>query len=179
MSTTVVIEALDKSRHHRAAFSSGVDQVDNFLQRTASRLMDGGTIRVFVMTDPARDPSKILGFYSLNAHSVDCSDLPNRYKRMANADGSISAAFIGMIGVDQQFQGQGIGRRLLVDALNRAFAASLRIGTAVVLLDILDCGDSQAVERRLRLYTGFGFQSLPSNPLRMFLPMATVAKLQG
>jgi hypothetical protein len=33
------------------------------------------------------------------------------------------------------------------------------------------------VARRQRLYAGFGFQPLPSQPLRMFLPMGTIAKL--
>lgn len=178
MSSSVIIEPLDADKHVRAAFSSGVEQVDNFLRRTAGRLMKGGTVQVFVMVDASEDPSRILGFYSLNAHCVSCGELPRRYKRFANADGSISAAFIGMVGVTQQAQGQGVGRRLLVDALNGAYNVSLRMGTAVVLLDILDCGNPAAVARRQRLYEGFGFQALVSNPLRMFMPMATVAQLQ-
>lgn len=178
MLSTVIIEPLDTDRHVRAAFSSGVEQVDNFLQRTAGRLMKGGTVQVFVMVDASEDPSRILGFYSLNAHCIGCGDLPRRYKRFANADGSISAAFIGMIGVTQQAQGQGVGRRLLVDALNGTYNVSLRMGTAVVLLDILDCGNPAAVAKRQQLYEEFGFQALASNPLRMFMPMATVARLQ-
>ena len=178
MSSNVIIEPLDTDRHDRAAFSSGVEQVDNFLRRTAGRLMKGGTIQVFVMVDSNDDLARILGFYSLNAHCVSCGDLPRRYKRFANADGSISAAFIGMIGVTQKAQGQGVGRRLLIDALNGAYTVSLRMGTAVVLLDILDCGNPQVVTRRQRLYEGFGFQALASNPLRMFMSMATVAQLQ-
>ncbi|GGY11417.1 hypothetical protein GCM10007160_43050 [Litchfieldella qijiaojingensis] len=178
MPTSLVIEPLDKAKHDRAAFSSGVEQVDNFLQRTASRLMKEGTVQVFVMVDPAENPTRILGFYSLNAHCVDCGDLPQRYKRFANTDGSISAAFIGMIGVTQATQGQGVGKRLLADALKGAYTVSLRIGTAVVLLDILNCGNPEAVAQRQKLYEGFGFQALASDPLRMFMPMATVAQLQ-
>lgn len=178
MSPNVIIEPLDTDKHDRAAFSSGAEQVDNFLRRTAGRLMKGGTVQVFVMVDSAENPSRILGFYSLNAHCIGCGDLPRRYKRFANADGSISAAFIGMIGVIQEAQGQGVGSHLLIDALNGAYNVSLRMGTAVILLDILDCGNPAAVARRQRLYEGFGFQALASNPLRMFMPMATVAQLQ-
>jgi len=174
----VVIEPLDTNRHDRAAFSSGVEQVDNFLQKTASKLVKGGTARVFVMVAPHQNPKDLLGFYSINAHSVDYGDLPNRYRRYALPGGGIPAAFIGMMGVTQAAQGQGIGSLLLADALKGAYLASHRVGTAMVLLDILDCGNPEAVTRRQRLYEGFGFQHLASSPLRMFIPMATVAQLQ-
>ena len=176
MAATVIIEPLDKAKHDRAAFASGVEQVDRYLRETASRLMKGGSARVFVMIDPQRS-DEILGFYSINAHRIESDQLPRRYRRFALPDGSIPAAFIGMIGVTQRAQGQGIGGRLLVDALNGAYLASQRVGTAVVLLDILDCGEPTAVSRRQQLYSRFGFQPLPSNPLRMFIPMNTVAQL--
>lgn len=178
MPENVVIEPLDTKRHDRAAFSSGVEHVDNFLRKTAGKLVKGGTARVFVVVNPHQDPAQILGFYSINAHSVDAGDLPNRYRWYALPGGRIPAAFIGMMGVAQAAQGQGIGSLLLADALKGAYRASHRIGTAMVLLDILDCGHPEAVARRQRLYEGFGFQHLASTPLRMFIPMATVAQLQ-
>jgi hypothetical protein len=62
-----------------------------------------------------------------------------------------------------------------VRAIARALAgAAERIGLAVVMLDILDCGDPELVERRRRLYTGYGFQPLPSNPPRLFMPVASI-----
>ncbi len=48
---------------------------------------------------------------------------------------------------------------------------------AVVMLDVLDCGDPDNVAKRLALYTSYGFAPLPSNGLRLFLPMATVRML--
>ena len=47
------------------------------------------------------------------------------------------------------------------------------------MLDILDCGDPERVARRKRHYVDYGFMPLPSNPLRLFLPIATVRKLIG
>lgn len=177
MPSTFVIEPLDKSKHDRAAFVSGVPQVDRFLKETAAKLMAGGTARVYVLVDLEQNPAEILGFYAINAHRIEVGVMPNRYKRYALSDGSIPAAFIGMMGVAQAVQGQGIGSCLLADALGRAHSASLQVGTAVVLLDVLDCGDIAAVTKRQRLYKGFGFQPLVSNPLRMFIPMTTIAQL--
>ncbi|MGO1602815.1 MULTISPECIES: hypothetical protein [unclassified Halomonas] len=178
MLENVVIKPLDTDRHDQAAFSSGVEQVDNFLLKTAGKLLKGGTARMFVMVNPHQNPEEILGFYSINAHSVDYGNLPNRYRRYALPGGSIPAAFIGMMGVAQAAQGYGIGGLLLADALKGTHLASHRVGTAVALLDILDCGNPETVARRQRLYEGFGFQALASDPLRMYIPMATVAQLQ-
>jgi len=177
MKGNFVIEALDADMHDRTVFSSGVGAVDNFLQKTAGKLMKGGTARVFVAVDPEDASGKVLGFYSINAHSIDYRNLPGRYRRYALADGHIPAAFIGMIGVTTEAQGEGLGSLLLIDALQGACQASERVGTAVVLLDILDCGNPSAIARRQRLYKSFGFQSLPSQPQRMFLPVATISKL--
>ena len=48
---------------------------------------------------------------------------------------------------------------------------------AVVMLDVFDCGDAEKVAKRIALYTGYGFEPLPSNGLRLFLPIATVRTL--
>jgi len=79
-----------------------------------------------------------------------------------------------MIGRDQQFRGCSYGSDLLVDALARIAQASKALGIAVVMLDVLDCGDAERVQRRKALYEGFGFMALPSNPLRLYLPIAAV-----
>lgn len=82
-----------------------------------------------------------------------------------------------MIGVDQSFQGKGYGGDLLIDCLRRLAQASEALGVAVVMLDVLDCGDPEQVGRRLALYRGYGFEPLATNSLRLFLPMATVKTL--
>jgi len=53
------------------------------------------------------------------------------------------------------------------------------IGLAVVLLDVLDCGDPERTARRQSLYQSYGFKPLPSNPARLYLPLATVRKLMA
>lgn len=166
-----IIEPFDPDKHDRAAFSCGVDQVDNFFRKTANKLSKADNLRIWVMTD-AEDG--LIGFYATAAHSVDYQALPPRYARTRPGHGRIPAAYISMIGVDQGFQGKGYGGDLLVDCLRRLAQASEALGVAVVMLDVLDCGDPEKVERRLALYKGYGFETLTSNPLRLFLPMATV-----
>jgi hypothetical protein len=51
------------------------------------------------------------------------------------------------------------------------------LGIAVALLDVLDCGDPQRTARRKALYESYGFQPLPSNPTRLFLPLNAIRDL--
>lgn len=169
-----VIEPLDPAKHDRAAFSCGVTQVDNFFRRTANKLAKADNVRTFVMVGSAGAP---IGFYAVNAHAIDHTELPDRFARNRPAHGSIPAAYIAMIGVDSRFQGRGYGGDLLIDCLTRLARAADTLGIAIVMLDVLDCGDHGKVAKRLALYTSYGFEPLPSNGLRLFLPIATVRVL--
>ena len=168
------IEPFDPARHDRTGFSCGVEAVDNYFKKTAGKLVSAGNLRLFVMVS---SDGNLIGFYAINAHAVDCRDLPSCFVRSRPAHGSIPAAVVAMIGRDQRYSGQGFGSDLLVDALRRIAQAAGVIGLAVVLLDVLDCGDPERTARRQSLYQSYGFQPLPSNPTRLYLPLATVLKL--
>lgn len=58
--------------------------------------------------------------------------------------------------------------------------ASKRTAFGAMIPDIpgaVSAGDTMEEARRQRLYEGYGFKSLDSDPLRMFMPMGTVAQL--
>ncbi len=167
------IEAFDPAFHDRKTFSSGVEQVDNFFRHTANKLMRARNLRVFVLVSAQGD---VAGFHALNAHAIDYSDLPAGYARTRPRHGSIPAGFVAMIGVDGRFQNQGHGGVLLADALRRIERAGEHLGIAVAVLDVLDCGDRQKVARRKGLYESHGFRALPSNPLRLMLPVQTIGE---
>lgn len=166
-----IIEPFDPEKHDRTAFSCGVEQVDNYFKRTANKLHKADNARLFVMATPENE---VIGFYTINAHAVSYKELPQKYARTRPSHGDIPAAFISMIGRDEKFRGGGYGADLLADALSRIASIADQIGLAVVMLDVLDCGDAERTGRRKALYQSYGFIALNSNPLRMFLPMATV-----
>lgn len=171
-----IIEPFDPEKHDRTAFSCGIEQVDNYFQKTANKLAKADNVRLYVMVAP---DGTVIGFYSINAHAVDYAELPTRFARTRPSHGNIPAAYISMIGRDQRFRGGGYGGDLLIDALRRIAQAADALGIAVVMLDVFDCGNPERVVRRKALYEGFGFAPLASNPLRMYLPMATVRALTG
>jgi GNAT superfamily N-acetyltransferase len=172
--TRGIIEPFDPARHDRTAFSCGVEQVDNFFKKTANKLVKADNLRVYVMVDA---DGQLIGFYAINAHRVDYADLPSRYARDRPGHGGIPAIYISMIGVDLRFAGQGYGGDLLADCLKRIARIAGELGVSVVMLDVLDDGNPELVEKRKRLYTGYGFAPLPSNGMRLFLPIATIKQL--
>jgi len=57
-----------------------------------------------------------------------------------------------------------------MDALHRALRAAGDIGIVAMLIDAKD-------EKAKRFYARYEFESLPDQPLTLWLPMAAVAKL--
>lgn len=170
------VQPFDPQTQDRAAFSCGVAQIDNYLKLTAKKGSKADVVRIWVAIDAE---NRIAGFYGINMHAVSIEDMPQTYAKKALKHGLLPAAFIAMIGVDKAQQGNGIGSALVADALNRIALASEQIGTCVVMLDIFDDGDTRTVARRTTYYEEFGFIALPSQPLRMFMPIATARALSG
>ena len=175
LASRVRIEEFDPKIHDRDGFSCGVERVDNFFKATAKKLAGAGNLKVFVMLSAS---GETIGFHAINAHAVHYAELPNKpFARTRLGHGMIPAAFIAMIGRDARFRGQSYGADLLVDALRKIARAAQTLGLAVVLLDVLDCGNPEKVSARKAIYSGFGFAALASKPLRMYLPMAVVFAL--
>ena len=169
-----IIKPFAPDKHDRATFSCGIEQVDNYFKKTANKLNKADNVRLSVMTTP---DGEIIGFYAINAHAVDFVDLPKRFARTRPSHGNIPAVYISMIGRDEKFKGGGYGGDLLIDALKSIAVAADQIGIAVIMLDVLDCGDPDKTVGRKSLYENYGFVSLEAEPLRMFLPIGTVRQL--
>ncbi|WHZ13072.1 MAG: hypothetical protein OJF60_003513 [Burkholderiaceae bacterium] len=70
----------------------------------------------------------------------------------------------------RNFTGQGVGEFLLVDALRRSLEGAQQIAAMAVIVDAKD-------ERAENFYRHFGLSPFQQTPMRLFLPMAQVAKL--
>ena len=171
----ISIELFDPKKHDRRAFSCGTDRLDNFLKRTARKHQAGDFTRVWVAT--YREQAEILGYYAINAHSLQSDDLPATLTKNAPRFGGIPAAYLSMIATDRRHQGQGIGRVLLADALRRALKAADQIGLKAVVLDVIDDGGAEIEQKRRAFYTSMGFRSVPSRPQRMFISIETLRRL--
>ena len=166
------IEPFDPDRHDRRAFSCGYERIDNYLKRSARKHQKADFTRVYVAVPDGG--AQILGYYSVNAHSLVTSDLPQSLGRGAPRHGAVPCVYLSMLGVDNSRQGKGLGQALMADALKRASNAADEVGLKLVVLDVLDDGGPQAVERRVRFYEGLGFRLLPGRMTRMYITLKDV-----
>lgn len=162
-----IIEQLDK-RHDRAAFSCGVDELDDYLHRFAGQNEKTGISQHFVAVATGAD-AKILGYYALSAGSVAFEVVPeNLKKRLPRYP--IPVAHLGRLAVDQSMQGHGLGEDLLIDALARIMRAADEIGIHAVEVVAID-------DSARRFYLKYGFTSLADDEQHLYLPLSAVRKL--
>ena len=162
-----MISPLGKS-HERESFNCGKHSLDEYLQQYASQDIKRRINKVFVAS-PSEAPWQVIGYYGLSAGSLDANDLPEGLRRRLPRY-PVPVVLLGRLAVTQSHQGQGLGSILLADALQRIVQASQVMAVYAVVVDALD-------KRAAEFYQQFGFIPLPSQPLKLFLPMDSVAAL--
>jgi GNAT superfamily N-acetyltransferase len=164
------VEPFDPARHSRDGFSSGVTSVDNYLKLTARKLSHAHAAAVFVVAD---SENEIVGFYALTSVSIDASEAGGgKADKLFGKFNVVPATLIAMLGVDQRWHGQGVGKMLLADALRRSYAASREVGSYCVVLDVIE-GDG--FDKRVALYEGLGFRRWATDKgNRMYLTMGDI-----
>lgn len=164
MSQTVL---LDKDRHDRKRFDCGVDALSNFLRLQANHQHKKDQARTYVIEDLAR-ANHIVGFYTLTMNKIDLSELPGKY---SGRNDYVIGGLIARLGVDRRYQKQGVGERLLVDALFRLLQASEIAGFPVITVD---ARDSVA-----EFYLKYGFQPCLNQPDRLYIPVSVIRNKMG
>lgn len=163
------IERLNKSKHDRGSFCGGNPFLDVYLKKRAQQDLKRSLAVPYVLCE---DGSSIIGFYTLSAVSIDVGALPSDIAKQLPRYPSIPATLIGRLGVDERYQGQSFGKRLLFDALYRSYKQADTIAAAAVVVDVKN-------ENARAFYGRYHFLTLPDHPERMFLEMKMTRKMFG
>jgi GNAT superfamily N-acetyltransferase len=83
---------------------------------------------------------------------------------------SYSCPLLGRLAVDKRYRGQGLGERLLLNALYWSWRLFSEIASVAVVVDAED--DHARV-----FYLCYEFLPFPEQEQRLFLPMSTVERL--
>ncbi len=163
-------------RHDRGGFDCGVEPLNHWLKQIALQYQNRGISRTFVAVPHDEraveayhlagyadiGSASIIGFYALAASFVLIDELPpelaRRYPRQ------IPVTRLGRLATRYDLQGQGLGRLLLADAVERARLAAQAVGSAGIFVDAKN--DDAA-----RFYQRFGFRPCGDQPLKLYLPM--------
>lgn len=164
-----MIELLSR-KHIRTNFDCGKDLLNNYLKYQAGQDIKRKLSACFVLAD--RETNIIKGYYTLSGSSIPYSAFPETIRnKLPKSYTSIPATLLGRLAIDKKFQGEGIGKILLIDALKRSYEASKEIGSFAVIVDPMD--DSAE-----RFYTKYDFINLPDSE-KMFVTIKTLKALFG
>ena len=142
--------------------------LDLYLHRQANQDVKRKLSACFVLADP--ETQLIKGYYTLANNSLPLDLLPTKLRRkLPKSYTSISTTLLGRLAIDHRFQGKGIGKLLLIDALKKSYLISKTLGSFAVIVDPLDT-DAE------RFYEKYGFIKLPDSG-KMFIPMQTLKEL--
>ena len=162
--------------HDRRGFDCGSEALNAWLRGTALQHQGKGISRTFVAVPHDEDAAHafrragyegigrttILGFYALAAALVLVDALPaqiaKRYPRQ------IPVTRLGRLAIRADMQGQGLGRLLLADAVERARGAAQAVGSAGIFVDAKDLAAAQ-------FYEHFGFRACADSPLKLYRPL--------
>jgi GNAT superfamily N-acetyltransferase len=162
-----MIELLDK-KHNRNDFDCGKELLNNYLKNQAGQDIKRKLSVCFVFAE--KETNCIHGYYTLSNNSIPLSSFPETIrKKLPQSYNSIPATLLGRLAIDKNWQGKGLGKILLLDALKRSFVISQEIGSYAVVVDPID--------REAELfYEKYDFIKLPDSE-KMFIAIRTLKEL--
>ncbi len=143
----------------RQGFDCGRQELNDWLRQVARQHQDKGLSKTFVAIAEEM-PDRICGYYALTLAELENRHLPQAWRKKLPR--RIPGVRLGRLAVDRQYQGKGLGKLLLVDALVRARRIYKEAGGIGLFVDAID-------EQAALYYQRFGFAASPDNPLLLFL----------
>jgi GNAT superfamily N-acetyltransferase len=157
-------------QHDREGFDCGSDELNVYLRRYARQNHEGGGAKTFVAAPPS-EPARIFGYYTISPGAVDFARVPRVLSRgLGRYD--LPVFRLGRLAISLDMQGRSIGSALLFAAGRRTLSVATEVGGVALAIDAKD-------ERAALWYERFGALRLLDDPLRLVLPLATIAEALG
>jgi GNAT superfamily N-acetyltransferase len=112
---------------------------------------------------------EVAGYYSLAVGQVEYSDAPERLRK-GLARHPVPIMLLACLAVHKEWQGNGVGRALLRDAILRTIQASEIAGIRALIVHAKD-------EAAKRYYEQFDFVSSPTDPLHLFVLLKDLRRM--
>ncbi|MFT3882845.1 MAG: GNAT family N-acetyltransferase [Gemmatales bacterium] len=145
-----------ESGHLTASFDSGNALLDRWLNVHALKNEALNASRTYVTLDN----NSVIGYYALATGSVLHPVVSRQLKR--NMPDPLPLVVLARLAVDQRFQGFGLGKALLKDAIRRTIQVSDITGVCSLLVHAIS-------EEAVAFYQRYGFVLSPFEPRTLFL----------
>jgi GNAT superfamily N-acetyltransferase len=144
----VRVERLEE-HHQVGSFSCGVKALDDWLRDHSIDNQRRNLSRTFVLLD---DGDRVVGYYVLTMGGVRREALPSRYGR-GLPQYEIGMVLLARFAISDDHQGQGLGRDLLIEAIERAADAGTQVAARFIAVDQID-------ESARAFYDRFAFKQI-------------------
>lgn len=144
--------------------------LNNYLKKHAWNNQQKSSIGVtYVVLDDAA-PQTVLGYFTLATSGISRDAFPRKHVRgLPSYD--LPLVLLARLAVDHRFEGKGLGRLLLIEALKISLSVADQVGCRCVI--------TEAYQAKVSWYTKYGFIPLDETsndqPMqRMFLDIRTL-----
>jgi GNAT superfamily N-acetyltransferase len=147
------------AHHQLADFDSGEASLDDWLRRRAMANAASGASVTFVVCEGDR----VAAYYALAVGAVDQRAATGKLKR--NMPDPIPVMVIGRLAVDRRFQGAGVARGLVKDAIIRCLKVAEHAGVRGLLVHAVS-------EAAVNFWAALGFSSSPLQERTMMITLS-------
>lgn len=134
-------------------FDCGVLELNDFIQREATRFVNQGLSAVKLLLDT--NAGRIAGFYAISPLCVQLRFLSAKQREQYSVPFPIPAWLIGRLAVDADYQNQSLGGALLQDAIDNIKKRAQNGAGALIIVDAKN-------KKVKRFYEKYGFHPLDS-----------------
>lgn len=164
LSFVLLSELSDAQKATRLLFDCGENALNVYLTQTASQHDKRYITRTFC----AIWQERIIAYYSLSNAELDVSAVDDSIiKKYKLPKHKLPVVRLCRLAVCQTMQKQGVGAKLLIDALWKVINVSALSGCVGLVVDAKN-------EQAANFYQAFSFRPAPDNPLLLFMPLAEI-----
>ena len=150
--------------HNLTDFSSNYPELDEWLKKYAFQAKMSGSANTFIIADG----NLVIGFYSLTVGQVDVNETSDRVKK-GMGKYPIPVVILARLAVHHLYQGMGLGKGMLKDAILKTLQIAEHSGVRALLVHAID-------EKAAAFYRRFGFESSPIREGQLLLLLKDAKK---
>jgi GNAT superfamily N-acetyltransferase len=156
-----------RADHAIESFDCAREELNRYLLRYAWQNQQAGAAQTYVgLTGEA-----VIGYYTLAVGQVMREEAPERLTK-GLARHPVPIMLLARLAVDHRWQGQGVGKALLKNAMLRTLQAADIAGIRAFAVHAKD-------EEARRFYLKFDFIPSPSDPMHLFVLLKDARRIVG
>ena len=164
MSTDRRVEKL-RPNHIIEGFDCGRQELNRYLMRYAWQNQQAGAAQTYVgLVEDA-----VIGYHTLAVGQVSSEEAPERLTK-GLARHPVPIMLLARLAVDHRWHGQGVGKALLKDAMQRTLQAADIAGIRAFAVHAKD-------DEARSFYQKFDFVPSPTDPMHLFVLLKDVRKI--